>query len=290
MNELQGARFVKPRPEDAPVRAAKIKRSFESELARVGADPQGFIEDSVLGSLAEWWEMWMGMLARHDLDAPARPAWCAPDPSGPASRVLGPDLPDEDDPVETQPSQRSHTTPSARTKGKGSLGIPAEATPDEREALEWLLHLTVVTHPFLGSVQEQAERTRRLSSKQVAAVLKFKANADRAAKPQSAPRAELEAGIYTPDEGKTVFKVQKAVHGSGFFYAKRLIVPEGGGKARFEFEKGAISKLTPDMKMNLEQAKQFGAIYGVCCNCGATLTDENSIEAGIGPVCAGKFD
>jgi hypothetical protein len=41
--------------------------------------------------------------------------------------------------------------------------------------------------------------------------------------------------------------------------------------------------------MTLDQAKAFGALYGACCNCGKTLTDERSIEAGIGPVCARKF-
>jgi hypothetical protein len=28
--------------------------------------------------------------------------------------------------------------------------------------------------------------------------------------------------------------------------------------------------------MSLEQAVEFGAVYGVCCRCGRTLTDENS--------------
>jgi hypothetical protein len=41
--------------------------------------------------------------------------------------------------------------------------------------------------------------------------------------------------------------------------------------------------------MSLEEAKAFGRLYGVCVRCGATLTDEQSIEAGIGPVCAGRF-
>lgn len=29
-------------------------------------------------------------------------------------------------------------------------------------------------------------------------------------------------------------------------------------------------------------------LYGVCCRCGRTLTDENSISEGIGPICATK--
>lgn len=104
------------------------------------------------------------------------------------------------------------------------------------------------------------------------------------AKPE--PKPELEAGIYLRDD--VVYKVQRAVHGSGRMYAKALVVDEFGS-ARFEMAKGAIFKLAPEHRMTLEQAKEFGAVYGVCCRCGATLTDETSIEAGIGPVCAKSF-
>lgn len=94
-----------------------------------------------------------------------------------------------------------------------------------------------------------------------------------------------EDGMYVL--GETVYKVQKAVHGSGHLYAKQLVIHEGAN-ATFEFAKGMIYKLRAGNKMTLEQAKEFGHLYGVCCKCGATLTDEKSIEAGIGPICAGK--
>jgi hypothetical protein len=95
-----------------------------------------------------------------------------------------------------------------------------------------------------------------------------------------------EAGMYK--QGDRIFKVQKAVHGSGNLYAKELVqlVP---GEFIFEYAKGMINRLSPADKMTLDEAKAFGALYGTCCVCGRTLTDENSIEAGIGPVCAAKF-
>lgn len=90
--------------------------------------------------------------------------------------------------------------------------------------------------------------------------------------------------------GDEIFKVQKAVHGSGHLYAKRLVAGEGyGSKARFEYAPGALKVLSVDTLMTLEEAKAWGALYGTCCVCGRTLTDEGSIEAGIGPVCAKKF-
>jgi hypothetical protein len=93
-------------------------------------------------------------------------------------------------------------------------------------------------------------------------------------------------------------KVQVAVHGSGRPYTKRLTAqrpqPEDGGVTQWKFEMfhGGMQRLrTSDnvRKMTLEEAVQFGKLYGVCCRCGRTLTDENSIAAGIGPICAGAF-
>lgn len=109
-------------------------------------------------------------------------------------------------------------------------------------------------------------------------------SAIQAAKP-AAPKVELEAGIYLLND--VVYKVQRAVHGSGHMYAKQLKVVDGHGK--FMMAPGAIFKLRTEHKMSLEQAKKFGAIYGVCCVCGRTLTDEDSIADGIGPVCGGKM-
>jgi hypothetical protein len=100
--------------------------------------------------------------------------------------------------------------------------------------------------------------------------------------------APLEDGIYRDAEGE-IFKVYRTVHGANQTVAKRLVTI-GTGNAKFEYEgKRPLRHLTPEMKMTLAQAKEFGAVYGVCCNCCATLTDERSIEAGIGPVCAGRF-
>lgn len=95
----------------------------------------------------------------------------------------------------------------------------------------------------------------------------------------------LEDGMYRVDG--VVYKVQHAVHGSGRQYAKRLT--QYGNDWTFEYAAGAIRKLRPEHRMTLDEAREFGALYGVCCRCGTTLTDEESIARGIGPVCAEKF-
>jgi hypothetical protein len=94
----------------------------------------------------------------------------------------------------------------------------------------------------------------------------------------------------------TIYKVQKAVHGSQQNYAKRLVetltVDKNGKRKRkwkFEYAPGFVYELRAEHALTIEQAKEFGALYGTCCVCGRTLTKEESIEAGIGPICAEKF-
>ena len=82
-------------------------------------------------------------------------------------------------------------------------------------------------------------------------------------------------------EGKPV-KVKAALYGSGRLYA--LVLSQEG----FTYEAGLVTKLRPEHKMTIEQAMQWGKLYGVCCICGRVLTNEESIEWGIGPVCREK--
>lgn len=92
-----------------------------------------------------------------------------------------------------------------------------------------------------------------------------------------------------------IYKVQRAVHGSGNLYAKQLVQEEweedhaGGTEWKFVYAPGAIRNLSEETRLSIEEAKEFGALYGTCIVCGRTLTNEDSIEAGIGPICAGKF-
>ena len=91
-----------------------------------------------------------------------------------------------------------------------------------------------------------------------------------------------EEGMYRNAEGD-IFRVQRSRE-SGNLYAKRLNVIEGG----FEYVQGAIRLIAPSDKMTLAEAKMFGVEFGICCVCGAFLTDPKSVSAGIGPVCAGR--
>jgi hypothetical protein len=94
------------------------------------------------------------------------------------------------------------------------------------------------------------------------------------------PKEEMTEGMYIRDG--VIYKVQMG--SKGYLYA---LVLSGAGK--FEFVKGAIRRITPADRMTLEEAKAYGKETHRCCVCGIELTNPDSIEAGIGPICAGKF-
>lgn len=89
-------------------------------------------------------------------------------------------------------------------------------------------------------------------------------------------------GFYRRDD--VIYKIQRAVHGSGHLYAKRLDVVDGKGE--WSYAPGVIRQLTE--RLTLAEAEAFGKLYGICAICGRQLTDESSIARGIGPVCANK--
>lgn len=111
-----------------------------------------------------------------------------------------------------------------------------------------------------------------------------------------------EDGIYRNPQTGQIFKVYHTVHGRNVQVAKELVVLEKDDwysktvrnklvtvKAEFVYRGIApLRILTASMQMTLVEAKQYGAIYGVCVRCGLTLTREESIERAMGPVCAKK--
>lgn len=100
---------------------------------------------------------------------------------------------------------------------------------------------------------------------------------------------EITDGMYQMPNG-LIFKVQKAVHGSGHLYAKVLETDTdpvtGVTEAWFSYAAGAIRKLRPEWKMTFEQAAEFGSLYGICCCCSKVLTHEDSQHNGYGRKCA----
>ena len=73
---------------------------------------------------------------------------------------------------------------------------------------------------------------------------------------------------------------------AGRLYTKRLT--DSG--TSFVYDASGMQKVrTNGTKLTLEEAKEFGKRTGQCCVCAKTLTNPVSIEAGIGPICGGRF-
>jgi hypothetical protein len=97
----------------------------------------------------------------------------------------------------------------------------------------------------------------------------------------------LSVGMYRTSDG-TMYRIHESRE-SGRLYAKRMVwdmLTES--KPRFEYDRGAIYRLTSDDRLSVEDARAWGVETGVCCVCGAFLTDSRSVARGIGPVCEGK--
>lgn len=94
--------------------------------------------------------------------------------------------------------------------------------------------------------------------------------------------SELSEGMYRLDNGD-IYRVQRG-RDSGKLYAKKL----DWANNTFEFVAGALFRLTANDRMTLEDARAWGVETGICCVCGAFLTDARSVANGIGPVCAGR--
>lgn len=112
--------------------------------------------------------------------------------------------------------------------------------------------------------------------------------------PQAPVSREVVEGMWYI--GKRIIKVQRAVHTNQQLYTKELvrIDPGDGEDSYFVFERlyGGIKELRKGddvRRMTVEEAAEFGKLYGICCRCAKTLTNEESIALGIGPVCRGKI-
>ncbi len=100
------------------------------------------------------------------------------------------------------------------------------------------------------------------------------------------PKApEVAIGYYAADG--TIYKVRPTKDGERR-YAMSLMVTEGRGK--WTYEQGALGLIRKvGESLTIEEAAQFGHLHGCCAICGATLTNPDSVQRGIGPVCATKI-
>lgn len=170
-----------------------------------------------------------------------------------------------------------------------------ESDEDRVRAYLHQLNLDGKLNSFTSSLHEQLQRRGSLSDRQVAAVMRDieKADRRRASERGGAP-AVTQPGVYKMDGVIYVVKPNKEKTG---LYAKRIRelnstrLTEAGTVVEIEFDymPGAVYDLKPEHKMPLDEAKQYTIRYGRCIVCGRELKKAESVERGIGPICAGYF-
>ena len=147
---------------------------------------------------------------------------------------------------------------------------------------------------FLQDMRARAEAGQYFTPNMIAAIARCKAREERPAAPVNTDPAR-EPGMYRLN-GEIV-KVQHTRDGQRLYALK--LVEIGGKRLRdddgtvvhfeFQYAPGVIRQLHASDLMTLDEARQFGIRFGVCCVCGTFLKDAKSVRNGIGPVCAKKF-
>lgn len=102
----------------------------------------------------------------------------------------------------------------------------------------------------------------------------------------------LEVGMYHTDTGETL----RAYMGkqSGRLLVKKIVLQ--GSDYKYVYVGSASRVIAGETslgpvrceRMSLAEAKTWGRMTSHCIVCGKQLTDPDSVDVGIGPVCAGK--
>lgn len=180
------------------------------------------------------------------------------------------------------------------------LGVPYTETPASEKQMSFIRSL--LSERVLTPKHEQYRDDTGLvlnknqASEWIGQLLELdKKEFDRTGEPNL---PDVPAGRYaiTGEDGTTDFyKVDRPDQGKwkGYVFAKLLVASGGFGddlseqRLSFPQTKSVLVRIEAD---GVEDAmKRYGRKLGVCGHCGRTLTDNESIELGIGPVCAGRM-
>lgn len=178
-----------------------------------------------------------------------------------------------------------------KTSSKKTSTSELSATPKQ---IEFILSLAssrdfsknnqaLVSLKYVDILRAKNPIARTVATEMISLYLTLpKSSASTTLNPRGVKATDIQVGFYKV--GNRVLKAVKSPQ-TGNMYAKEL---HTNG---WEYLTGGINLLKNNVytKLTLDEAKELGKIYGFCVACGRTLTDEYSVEAGIGPICADKF-
>lgn len=104
----------------------------------------------------------------------------------------------------------------------------------------------------------------------------------------AAPRKQSDAPTAQPGyyvSGGEVYVVVANKAGTGV-YAKRLCIEGDKFKtAKWRYAPGIAASVATLSPLSIEEAAALGHMHGICVVCAKRLTDPESVQRGIGPVC-----
>lgn len=158
----------------------------------------------------------------------------------------------------------------------------AAAVDPTVELVEWLRGQT--WSEFAQDLARYFDRTGRLTEKQADAASRMRAKVEARNADRDEPVADPEVGFYVFD-GR-IFRVQLSKANRP--YAKVLLQEASDDRGVWAYD-GRKNFRNLTERLTLDEAAAYGLAHGYCLICGRELTDPNSVERGIGPICAGKF-
>jgi len=165
---------------------------------------------------------------------------------------------------------------------------------------EWLEAETSAGNEFAGSLLSKGKRYGSLSDGQLACVESSLAEQSTTTLAGSGlDLGALRKGYYAVPDGDTRLKLCVRRPGKNSRWLGWTFVDDGGQYGRRKtygkqapdaLYKGAVQEqLAAILKDPNEAMVAYGKLTGTCGMCGRVLEDEDSVAAGIGPICAGKM-
>lgn len=166
--------------------------------------------------------------------------------------------------------------------------IHVPATEAQTRYLKSLLTKRVIddehAHWILCQI-ESGDLSKRQAHVEIDVLLSKPMRRKEAFVPMPAMKTEVALGFYT--DGDNVYEVVESKQGNK--YAKVLVVKTHGKQGTWAYVQGGMAHAKDWDALTVEQAAGLGKQWGVCMCCGRTLTKQESIDAGIGPICAGRL-
>lgn len=168
---------------------------------------------------------------------------------------------------------------------------PAVATPKQISFIETLLEEVTLTDEQMAKTRHDLRRgiSKDLASRWITRLLELKKEAPKETKRSGgAIQTDVPAGHYavTGEDGTTDFyRVDRPEKGrwAGYVFVK-LQLSDDYQNCSIPTAKAILAKI--EEAGPREAAIRYGHELGKCSICNRTLTNPESIEAGIGPVCA----